>query len=299
MTAPPPPARSASVADLFARRRLAGAVAATAFALLLAGCARPLGDFDRAQPSVLNDSLMPAAGNLRALAVGQPRSAFNLSDEEQRMRDVVWRFLTSGRTRDWFFDVAVELRRTGIAAGPSARPSIDRYYNWLHSARYQSSSVRYATLADDIGADLATLPASFAAICAVETVERQRVTSAANLPDVGDAARADISARHAENDEQVAWFVRAVRYRYDSYNYALDHLLVETPADQAKGVDATLAALGQGVDRAESGAFCGHDGAPGPIRPVTAAVPSRFSSNSRGETQAKPAAAPAAPAAGS
>ena len=223
--------------------------------LLLAGCARPVGDFGRAEPDVINDSVLPAAGTLRAMVAGEPVSGFNKTDEEVEMADRIWRFMTSGRTKDWFYDIAAEWRRTRI--WPGITFGIDRYYGWLHGTAYQSAGVRYATLGADVGADLATIPDTFISICKVQTIDRQRQVAADHLAVLEDSQQNDMVARKAENAMQIDGFVQALRYRDDSYNYALDQLLVETPHAEARQVDADLGALDSVVKRAERGDFCG------------------------------------------
>lgn len=250
-------------------------IAAILALLLLAGCARPVGDFGRAEPSVVNDRIMPAVGTLRAEINGEPVSSFNKTDEEAEMADRVWRFMTSGRTRDWFYDVAAEWRRTRL--WPGIKFDTDRYYNWLHSTAYQSASVRYATIGADIEADLATIPDTFLVICKVEDIDRQRRAAAANLPELGAGPRADMVARKAENEMQIDGFAHALRYRFDSYNYALDHLLVETPHVEARAVNAQLDPLGVMVEQAERRDFCGMGDAYGDRGHSAPAIPSRLS----------------------
>jgi hypothetical protein len=58
--------------------------------LTLAGCARPTGDFGRAEHNVLHDEVMPAIGKARAKG-----SDFNLADQEVEMRDRIWRYLVA------------------------------------------------------------------------------------------------------------------------------------------------------------------------------------------------------------
>ena len=139
-------------------------------------------------------------------------------------------------------------------SGPVFTP--DRYYGYLHGTAYQSARVRYATMTDDIEADLATIPDTFAVICKVETIDRQRQLAAANLP-AGAAMEGDLRARLAENGQQISAFADALRYRYDSYDYALDHLLIETPYPAARTVDLDLKRLEVEVAIAERGDFCG------------------------------------------
>jgi hypothetical protein len=260
-----------------ARHLIAGAGVA-AVLLLLGGCARPVGDFGRAEPGILNDTILPAAGSLRARAAQEPVSSFNRTDAEIEMADRLWRFETSGRVRDWAFDQAAERQRTRLSPPPGPAFAVDRYYNWLHRTPYASAEVRYTTIRADVGADLATLPDTFDAICRVRKGDHQRQLAAENLPALGAATHADVAARRAENDMAIDGFLRGLRYRFDSYNYALDHLLVETPYPDARAVDAGLASLGRAVQRAERGDFCGggharpHPGDPHP----GPEIPSRF-----------------------
>jgi hypothetical protein len=221
---------------------LVGGALAAAACLLLSGCARPTGDFGRAAPSVLHDRIMPTVGDARAAAAGEPVSNFNQTDQEREMHDRVWRFLVAPHAHDWFYDTAVELQRTRIAANLDTQFIADRYYATLRSTQYQSSRVRYRKVAGDIGIDIATIPATFAAICRVIEVDRQRAIAVSNVT--------------------LDWFTRALTYRYQSYSVALERLLVETPHEEGRVVDAQLARMQPYVARAQAGDFClvGGDG---------------------------------------
>lgn len=230
---------------------------AAAMVLLLAAasCARPTGDFGRAQPGVLHDEIMPAIGSTRAQLAGEPVSHFNIADEEREMRDRVWRFLVAPHANDWFYDTVVELQRTRIASLADHRFEPARYYRWLRQTGFSSSTTRYRAVSDHIVADLGTIPETFRAICAVIELDRQRQAASAGL---GGRLAGDVDARHLENRSHIAWFVRAVRYRHDAYSLALDNLLVETPHRGAVEVDAKLVAFAVEVERAERGDFCSH-----------------------------------------
>lgn len=224
--------------------------------LALTGCARPTGDFGRAAPSVLHDEIMPAMGASRAAADGEPVSDFNLTDQEREMHDRVWRFLVAPHSRDWFYDTAVELQRTRLASDLDTGFSADRYYDYLRSERFQSSRVRYRKVADDVAIDIATIPETFAAICWVIEVDRQRAIAVTNVRLAGADAPGQVAARKWENQQKIAWFTRALRYRHLAYSTALERLLVETPHEEARLVDAQLALMEPYVQRAEAGDFC-------------------------------------------
>jgi len=238
--------------------------------MTLAACARPVGDFGRAEADPLHDEVMPAVGSWRAKSTHEPVSAFNLTDQEQEMRDRVWRYLVAPHAYDWFGDIVAELQRTRIVPAGGSALRTDLYYQWLHTERFVSSRVRYTRVADDVTADIGTMPSTFASICAVQNGDRQRGIAANGLPNLEDSVRADAAARQAENNMTIDWFVRAVRNRYDSFGYALDHLLVETPHEEAVGSNSALSDLEVYVEAAERGDFCNpitavdgrHGGAP-------------------------------------
>ncbi len=238
------------------------------------GGPRPIGDFGRAQPSVLHDEILPAIGKTRAELAGEPASQFNLTDQEREMHDRVWRVLVSPHSYDWFYDFSVELQRTRISGARDHKFTPDRYYRWLRQTDFASSRVRYSAVADHVDADLDTMPTTFRAICAVIEVDRQRAIAAREIASIGEGGRSETLERKAENDLKIDWFVRAVSYRYDSYGYALDHLLVETPHEEAIEVDGLLSELGIYVELAKRGDFC--SGSLGPVYKDNGALPSRM-----------------------
>lgn len=252
---PEPFARSASVSDQL--NRLLGAAAVVVLCGMATACARPTGDFGRAQPSTLHDEIMPAVGKARAGLAGEPVSAFNLTDEEEEMHDRVWRFLVAPHADDWYMDTVVELQRTRLARQGSARFDPARYYRWLRQTHYQSSRIRYRTIADDARTDTDLAPSTFHAICRVLEVDRQREVASRGL---GGLAWKEVEARRAENAMFISWFTVSLRYRYTAYSNALDHLLVETPHEEAMGADDRLGDLVLYVESAERGEFC-FDGA--------------------------------------
>lgn len=219
--------------------------------LLVAACARPTGDFGRAEQNVLNDEIMPKIGNLRAKG-----SSFNYADQETEMRDRVWRYLVAPHAYDWFGDVAVEFQRTRIV--PMSNKPLDRrlYYKWLHSSRFASSRVRYARVEEDAIADNAMVPPTFAAICVVIELDRQRGVASNAIVGLEEDVYVNAAKRQAENRDVIDWFVRSLRHRYESYSYALDHLLVETPHEEAIGTNDRLNELAIYVEAAERGDFC-------------------------------------------
>jgi hypothetical protein len=216
-------------------------------------CARPVGDFGRAKDSVLHDEIMPAVGRTRADLSGEPVSSFNLTDEEEEMHDRVWRFLVAPHAHDWFMDTVVELQRTRIVAARDHKFEPARYYRWLHETRYASSHVRFLTVADSARSDVDTAPSTFRSICRVLEIDERRALASRELQGL---EYDEVAARRAENEMFIAWFTRAIRYRYEAYSYALDHLLVETPHEEAVEADSRIAEMQLYVEKAERSDFC-------------------------------------------
>jgi len=246
------------------------------------------GDLGRPDHSLTIDDAMDAIAKWF-----HPGYSFNRSDAEVDMANRLWRFVAPEPRWNWMPARATTLRPSrGLWIGDATTP--DRYYAWLHNADYQSSSVRYSTVADDVDADLGTIPGAFESVCAVQHLDHQRRVAEANVPGLSGDVHAAAAARFSANETEIGVFVWALRYRYESYQYALDHLLVETPDPGARAVDEGLIALRHWVRAAARGQFCDAGGfAPHPGNPHPGpTLPSRF-------THAGPQTVPSGPNAGS
>jgi hypothetical protein len=201
---------------------------------------------------------MPVVGNFLAGQRREPVSDFNRTDQEEEMHNRIWRFLVAPHAKDWMFDASVELQRTRIVAARDDEFTIERYYNWLRHTQYQSSRTRYSSVGAHVQSDIDTLPSTFAAICAVIEIDRQRAIAFGELQGgIAPRVRDEVAARKGENSASISWFVRALNYRHDSFDFALDNLLVETPHEQSLSVDESLRRLADFVARANRGDFCG------------------------------------------
>ena len=233
------------------RRPSIAKFAAVLALLSLTACARPIGDFGRAE----DPPTPPAIESIHTMV-----STLNWSDEEIEMRDRIWRFLVSPHGYDWLGDTVTEVTRLGFAKAQYRPRAKDGYYRWLTTTTFASSAVRYARLDDDIDANIGTLPATFLAICAVERVDHQRGIAANGLPDTDPKMRTAAEARQVENRAAIAWFMDSVDARYDAYSFALDNLLMDTPHDAALRVDAKLSAMKALVETADEEDYCSHGG---------------------------------------
>jgi hypothetical protein len=176
---------------------------------------------------------------------------FNRTDEEEVMHDRVWRFLHAPHVTAWFIP---RFTREPIAGNDDPR----RYFQWIRKTNYRSHEVRYNTISGDIIADIQTMPDTFIAICKVIEIDRQRAVALVNIAHVEEGMAERVAERKIDNDATIDDFVWAVRYRYESYGYALDNVLIETPHEKSREVDRLLLDLSRYVAQAEAGDFCGN-----------------------------------------
>ena len=229
-------------------------------ALAVTACGRPTGDFGRAEPSFLHDTLLPTAGNLTAEYVRkEPFSGFPLTDDEIELRNRAWAFVRAPHVRDWWLDSLVEGERTrilpilkgddapspGIAAMfpeialPIIAPAYDRrrYHGYLLSDGRISTETLWARVIDDAGADTALIPPFCDVAARVRRADVERLGALRRQRLVEAQLHEGAEARVWENEETISWVWQALGYRAASYRYAIDHFQVEAPSDQLFGAN--------------------------------------------------------------
>lgn len=232
----------------------------------LGACVRQTSDFGRAAPGAAatayrdqeNRLFTPDEGAgeaLAALGFRDPQS-FAFTDEERQMQDRVWRFVVAPHARAWMFDRSVRPQRQKVALLMDETFAPEDYFAWLKAQNYRSSSVRFATVADHIEADIATAPATVEAICAVDTLTERRRIAIVEIDPADPAIAVALADREARNQDFIDWFVRALTTREAAYKLALDRLLIETPDVAAREVNDALNRLAPFTERARRGEFC-------------------------------------------
>lgn len=234
-------------------------------AAVLAGC-RPTGDFGRAKPSVIHDTVLPKIGNLAATLREEPTSGFNYTDDEGELRDRAWGFIRAPHVRDWWVDLLTEGQRTrvlpmlddgfqGDAAWAIDNPWFTimpalaapsdhtRYYAFLRTDRFASSEPRWSRVMADIQADTALVPPFCAVATRVRRIDDERLAVLNRQRDQDPVLIADARIRVDENDAVVGWVWKALDYRLNSYRFAIDRLEVETPSSKLWAANRALAAL--------------------------------------------------------
>ncbi len=213
------------------RARLIGASSGMlAVLVLIAGCTRPTGDFDRARPSVIHDEIMPAVGENTARLRGDPVSKFNYTNDEKLLRDRGWTLIRPPWTKDWIGGTMVELSRTRVLPETEGRVPPDLYLIYLRSDKFQSSDARYDKIAADATGD-ADLVMPFCEVALrVQKADDERLRVLRNQKVTTQETYDGAKARVWENRVMVKWVGQALRYRIIAYKKALKGLEIETPS---------------------------------------------------------------------
>lgn len=232
-----------------------GAVAAILLgAGLVCGCSRPSGDFERPQPTLLHDSILPFAGEVvAAYGRGEPVSGFHRTDREETLRDRAFALVAPPHTRDWVGDILVEGQRSRLLPEIDQRYNTHAYWNLLRTDAFRSTEARWSRLADDMAKDAMLVGPFWSEARGVAAADRARLAALDARHDLAAHELADAYARIDENARVLGWVWRAMRFRLVSYRVAIDRLAVETPTERLPAIEAAWRALEIAILEAERG----------------------------------------------
>jgi hypothetical protein len=187
--------------------------------------------------------VLPANGSLAALARGEPVSPYPLTDDEKELRNRAWRFVMPAHERAWFERIVADLVRTRILPVELQPSDRTTYHYALISGPFRSPASRYRRLSEDAVADI-HLIGPFAGVAArIVAADQVRLRSLGFVRDLDRVEIYNALARVAENRCLVSWVRREIWGRLESYRYALEHLVIETPQGEAVAVERSLANL--------------------------------------------------------
>lgn len=222
---------------------LSAAIAAMAALLVLGGCGTR-GDFGALHPRVVRDDIHDWVGRDDYLGNPIAPSNFELTDDERQLRDLAFPLLEPPYKRQAWTAVGWEyglLRTT-----PAQNHDPTTYYRHLANVAARSPSARYAQLIDDIRNDTTRLPGFFEVAGRVRDADHKRKKSMAYVA-LGETGRADAIDRMRENARIIAMVRSSLVFRAASYRFALGHLVVSVPSQQAVQADRVLAQLRAGI----------------------------------------------------
>lgn len=204
----------------------------------LAGCAN--GDFGRIKPSLVSDNMHAWVGFEAARVGGVPISDYPLTDDEKQLRDLAYPLIEPAYERQRWYSILNEYGLTRIVGRDWCYYSVASYERQLMLTPYRSATARYSKLNEDIRNDVTRLPAFVAVAQRVLDMDRKREKSLGYVAGLTDAEAANATARVAENALVIAWVEQSLVNRAATYRYALERLVIATPAPMAVEVERSL-----------------------------------------------------------
>ena len=206
-------------------------------------------DLGREQRGIIESKVLPVLGGFVARFRGAPVSYFNLTDDEELLRQQAGHLVAPPHARDWLHQISSRVQRYRMVGAVDRYLSPDAYYSYLRSDRFRSTAGRYNRISADIAADAALIPPFFARAGQVMAADVIRLEAAAvyyepdsrwitvqgPVPRPLASVQAAADARVAENLELIDW---AERYRR-----AIERLLIEEPDGRAGLADGELQRL--------------------------------------------------------
>lgn len=233
------------------RRAGQGPRLACALALALLAAACTAGDFGRPRAGVWNDVIAPNAGFWAATGRGEAASPFLLTDDEEQLRDRAWRFVMPARERSYFEREMSSFVYNRILPVEAQSTNVADYFHALTGGSYSSQASRYNRLAEDANADRLLIGPFRANAGRVVSADRVRMRTVDTSPLVPPEQRDPAFARVVENEGLILWVCERVKFRLESYRYALANLVVEMPSREAIRAERSIMAL-----EAEAGPLC-------------------------------------------
>jgi hypothetical protein len=220
---------------------------------LVGGCFTETGDLGRPRQTFLTDPVLSYAGLASATVRGERTAlTFNLTDDENRIRDRAWRLIMPAHERSYFDRQVQELARARVVPVSFQSVDISVYFQSLRSGSFRSTTSRYRRLADDANADMLLIAPFRATATRVASADAVRLRTAEHSGMIAPSIAAEAHDRVAENIGLVSWVRERLRFRVLSYQHSLDNLVVEMPSSDAIHAERAIMALKAEVDAFET-----------------------------------------------
>ena len=207
----------------------------------LLGACSANGDFGRLRPQLVSDDIHNWVGRDAAREAGVPISQAPLTDEEHTLRDLAYPLIEPPFDRTRWYAIVNEYGVSHAFGWPAFR--IEGYSGRLMGMYYRSATARYAQLNTDIRNDVVRIPDFFATARRVLDLDHKRGKSLAYVSALTPVEEANATTRIAENELVIGWVQRALVERSEAYCFALQRLVIATPAPMAVEAERSLMLL--------------------------------------------------------
>lgn len=196
--------------------------------------------------SLTSDGMHDWVGRDATASIGGPVSAFALTDDEHRLRDLAYALIEPSYDRNRWYSIIGEYglkHRHPLDGKPFNRAA---YWVRLSEQYRRSEASAYAQIVTDARNDVVRLEPFFKTATRVSDFDRKRMeamTYVSGTSGVSDRERHNALARNSENAAVIGWVCRSLRERSDSYRYALERLVIAAPSAGAAAADQSLSHL--------------------------------------------------------
>jgi hypothetical protein len=207
----------------------------------LCGCANS--DFGEVNQTLVTNGIHDWIGRGAPPPKGEP-STFEYTDDERALRDNAYPLIEPPYDRQQWYSVAGEygLIKFNLA-------DRRKYFDRLQAAWHNSPSALYAQLIDDIRNDTTRLSQFFETAGRVIDIDQRRQKSLAYVSELNKAEQYNALRRIRENAHVVNIVRQSLSDRVASYHFALERLVITTPATQAVEADRLLNQLQVQIER--------------------------------------------------
>jgi hypothetical protein len=208
---------------------------------LLAACAE--GDFGRIKPEYVVDDTHSWLGTEAVYRFGGPFSVLPLTDDEKTLRDLAFPLIEPPYDRQRWYSIVNEYGVRRFVQPEWLVFVQDAYERHLMATPFRSANARYAKLNEDVRNDVVRMGPFFTVARRVVDMDAKRGQSLSYIHSLAPREQLNAVARNAENALIIAWVQCSLAQRATSYRYALEHLVISTPAPVAVDVERSLALM--------------------------------------------------------
>jgi hypothetical protein len=212
-----------------------------ALPLLLGACSGAQGDFGRLKTSIVDDDIHRWVGRDPLRATGAPVSQYPLTDEERTLRDLAYPLIELPFDRAKWYSIVHEYGVTHYYGWPEFR--VEEYSAKLMGEYYRSATARYHQLNTDVRNDVVRIPDFFMTAQRVLDLDNKRAQSFRFVSGLTPPEAGNANARIAENQLVIGWVQHSLVQRSEAYCFALQRLVIATPAPMAVEVERSITLL--------------------------------------------------------
>ncbi len=197
-------------------------------------------DFGRVRQSLRTDDMHAWMGPAVTERYGEPASLFPLTDEERSLRDRAYPLIEPPYERQRWYSVLNEYGITRIFQRDWWYFDVSAYTTALFGDPARSTQTLYYRLIDDIRNDIVRIGPFAANARYVSDMDVKREKSLRYVAGLSPSEIGNTLARVAENSLIARWVNESLMQRVNSYQFALERLVIAAPSPLAAEAERQL-----------------------------------------------------------